>query len=246
MRNARVLTALGLLAAAGAANAGVSSTWTATNDYDFRGTTQSAKDPALQASLDYAHDSGWYAGAWASNVDFGTSDPDLELDVYTGFTKTFDSKFGYDVGAVYYSYHSNPDPGVDYVEVYAGVSYDWFKFKAFYSPTYGGDAAKDLAKIISGNDGVSAFYVQADAAVPLPANFSILAHAGYAWGDYWDHVAGDEQIDYSAGVGYTAGHFNLALKYVDTSTDAKVKDDVFNNESRVIFTVSTTFPWSDK
>src|SRR3954453_1779900 len=82
MRNARVLTALGLLAAAGAANAGGSSTWTATNDYDFRGTTQSAKDPALQASLDYAHDSGWYAGAWASNVDFGTSDPDLELDVY--------------------------------------------------------------------------------------------------------------------------------------------------------------------
>src|SRR5689334_541402 len=106
MRNARVLTALGLLAAAGAANAGVSSTWTATNDYDFRSYSQSANDPALQASIDYAHDSGWYIGAWASNVDFGGSDPDLELDLYTGFTKTFENKFGFDVGAVDYTYHS--------------------------------------------------------------------------------------------------------------------------------------------
>jgi uncharacterized protein (TIGR02001 family) len=246
MRNVRVLTALGLLAAAGAANAGVSSTWTATNDYDFRGNSQSAKDPALQGSIDYAHDSGWYVGAWASNVDFGTPDPDLELDIYTGFTKTLENKFGYDLGVVYYSYHTDPDPSVQYYEVYAGVSYDWLKFKAFYSPKFGGDLAEEIAQSATGDDSASAYYVQLDAAVPLPANFSILAHAGYSWGDYWDNAFGDKQIDYSAGVGYTAGKFNLALKYVDTDSDVHVTSDAFSNEGRVIFTVSTTFPWSDK
>jgi uncharacterized protein (TIGR02001 family) len=236
MRNARVLTALGLLAAAGAANAEVSSTWTLTNDYDFRGTSQSAKDPALQASIDYAHDSGWYVGGWASNVDFGASDPDLELDIYTGFSKTFDNKFGFDAGIVYYSYHKNPDPGAEFYEIYGGVSYDWLSAKAYFSPDFGGDSTP-------GN--TSAQYIQVDASVPLPANFSILAHAGYSWGDYWDDIMGDKALDYSLGVGYTAGHFDLALKYVDTDTDAVEKGDVFNNEGRVIFTVSTTFPWGD-
>ncbi len=81
------LATIGLLAVAGAAQAGVTSTWTVTNDYDFRGNSQSAKDPAIQASLDYAAASGWYVGAWASNIDFGVpsggplENPDVELDV---------------------------------------------------------------------------------------------------------------------------------------------------------------------
>jgi uncharacterized protein (TIGR02001 family) len=239
MKQLKVLSAVGLLALAGSAQAGISSTITATNDYDFRGNTQSEKDPAIQASLDYAHDSGFYVGAWASNVKFGTPDPDVELDLYTGFTKTYDSKWGYDVGAVYYTYHSNPDPGVDYYEVYAGVSYDWFKAKLFYSPEFGGALAKDIA----GGEGVSAMYISTDAAIPLPANFSAIAHAGYSWGDYWDKAFGSDQFDYAVGVGYTAGNFNFALKYVDTSGDVKVTTDAFNNEGRVVFTVATTFPW---
>src|SRR6187200_2427346 len=68
MRHVRILAAFGLLVAAAAANAQVSSTVTLTSDYDFRGFSQSATDPAIQASLDYAHESGWYVGAWASNV----------------------------------------------------------------------------------------------------------------------------------------------------------------------------------
>src|SRR5215510_2933405 len=84
MKQVKMLSAIGLQALAGAANSGVTSTITATNDYEFRGFSQSATDPALQASLDYAHDRGWYIGAWASNVDFGPADVDFELDLYTG------------------------------------------------------------------------------------------------------------------------------------------------------------------
>src|SRR5262245_47236114 len=96
---------VGLLGVAGAAHAGVTSTWTAVSDYDFRGISQSNQEPALQASVDYAHDSGWYIGAWASNIDFGIDeassgidDPKIETDFYTGFTKTLESGFSYDVG----------------------------------------------------------------------------------------------------------------------------------------------------
>lgn len=116
MRYVRILAALGLLAAAAAANAQVTSTWTLTNDYDFRGASQSATDPAVQASIDYAHESGWYVGAWASNVDFGPADVDYEVDLYTGFSGGDENGLGWDVGLVYYSYPDESD--FNYPEIY--------------------------------------------------------------------------------------------------------------------------------
>jgi acetyl esterase/lipase len=76
-----------MMASASIANAQLSGTLTAVSDYDFRGVTQSAQDPALQGSIDWAADSGLYLGAWASNIDFGDSfDADIEVDLYGGFT----------------------------------------------------------------------------------------------------------------------------------------------------------------
>jgi uncharacterized protein (TIGR02001 family) len=231
MRNLRVLAALGLLTAAGAANAQVSSTWTATNDYDFRGYSQSATDPALQGSIDYAHDSGWYIGAWASNVDFGDGvDADVELDIYTGFSGGEDLTWS--AGIVYYTYPGSDDVE-EYPEIFAGLGYGPVSGKIWYSNDF---YASDE----------SAFYLEANGTFELPSNFSILAHAGYSYGDFWDDINGDKVIDYSLGVGYKAGNFNLALKYVDTDSDTEITDDVLNNEGRVIFTIATTFPWSNE
>src|SRR5262249_47515388 len=138
MRNLRILAALGLVVAAGAANAGVTATVTATNDYDFRGNSQSAKDPALQASVDYAHDSGWDIGAWASNIDFfePDQDPKYELDIYSGFTGTTEGGLGWDAGIVYYTYPQETD--FNYFEIYGSLSKDWFKGKLWYSNKFGG------------------------------------------------------------------------------------------------------------
>lgn len=248
MRNLRIVAAFGLLGAATAAHAGVTSTWTLTNDYDFRGNSQSAKDPAIQGSLDFAAESGWYVGAWASNVDFDT-DVDYEVDLYSGFTGTSDSGLGYDLGIVYYAYPDDSD--INYFEIYGSVSYEWFKGKLWYSDAFGGDAAEDGFAAELGNDDAAAFYLEGNATLPLPQNFSILLHAGYSTGDYWDNLADQENvadgdlIDYSVGVGYTADKFNLALKYVDTDGDLQTPTDVFNNEGRVIFTIATTFPWGE-
>ena len=50
------------------------SPWTATaninlvSDYRFRGITQTWGKPAVQGGADIAHDGGFFAGTWASNV----------------------------------------------------------------------------------------------------------------------------------------------------------------------------------
>lgn len=237
MRNLRILAAFGLLGAATAANAGVTSTWTLASDYDFRGITQTAQDPAIQGSVDFASESGWYIGAWGSNVDFGDdADVDLEVDVYTGFSGSSEAGLGYDVGLIYYAYPDDND--FDYIEIYGSLSKDWFKGKVWYSNDFGGDTT----------DGdTPAAYVEGNGTFPLPQNFSVLAHVGYSFGDYWDD-ADSEYFDYSIGVGYTFNKFNLALKWVDGS-DLEIADgtpeDVFSSESRVIFTIATTFPWGN-
>jgi uncharacterized protein (TIGR02001 family) len=238
MRKVRILAALGLLAAATAANAEVSSTWTLTNDYDFRGASQSATDPAVQASLDFAAESGWYLGGWASNVDFGEdADVNYELDLYTGFSGGAEEGLGWDVGLVYYTYE---DSDFNYPEIYAKLSYGMFSGALFYSNDYV-------------NSSENAFYVSGDVSVPLPQNLAITAHAGYSFGDFWDGVDGvpsSDYIDWSVGVGYTVGNFELGLKWVDTTLDdgdfGFSDDDVFNTEGRVIFTIATTFPWGEK
>ncbi len=241
MRTMRVAVALAVLATAGAANAGISSTWTLASDYDYRGITQTARDPAVQAGLDYAHDSGWYIGAWGSNLDFGAPDVDYEIDVYGGFTGTTASGVGWDAGVLYYTYHDDPD--LNFVEIHAALSYSWFKGKLSYSNDFGGASTAGRTP---------AWYFDGSANVPLPGNFSALAHLGYSFGDYWDALqqagTGRPYLDYSVGLGYALGRFDLALKWIDGS-DFKQADgtphDVLSTAPRLVFTVATSFPWRE-
>jgi uncharacterized protein (TIGR02001 family) len=244
MKTNQIAIALVAMAAAASAHAELSSTWTLASDYDFRGITQTAQDPAIQASIDYAHDNGWYAGAWASNVDFCAStalaclDADYEVDLYTGFTgSTGAGGLGWDAGLVYYAYEESD---YNYPEIYAALSKDWFKAKASYSNDFGGDAT---------TGDTPAFYVEANAAPELGGQFTLLAHVGYSFGDYWDDLdaagAGGEYVDYSIGVGYGFKGINFALKWVDGS-DLEESDgtpeDVFTSEARVVLTIATTLP----
>ncbi len=96
-----------------------------TSDYIFRGLTQTDKDPAIQGGVDFSTDSGWYGGAWASNVDFG-DDTDAEVDVYGGYT-TEAGGFAWDFGALVYTYVGAP----------GGVSYDNVELKVAASRAIG-------------------------------------------------------------------------------------------------------------
>ncbi len=57
------------------------------SEYSFRGIAQSDERPALQGSIDWSHDSGFYAGVWGTNVDFNDGDEaQLETDLYAGYS----------------------------------------------------------------------------------------------------------------------------------------------------------------
>ena len=226
----RMALVAGLLALSGVSQAQFSSTWTAVSDYDFRGFSQSAKDPALQASADYAFgETGFAVGAWASNVDFGPGvDGDVELDLYASYVGKINDTFSWTAGITYYSYPGSNDVG-EYPEAYVGLDAGNFSFKQWYAD-----------KLYDGPD--SAQYTEANYSQPFGDNFSLDFHLGYAWGDAWD---GAELTDYAVQANWTAGKFTLFAKF--TGTDAsgadKIKTDENNNEPRVLIGVTTTFPW---
>lgn len=58
-----------------------------TSEYIYRGQALSDGKPALQAGIDYAHDSGFFAGVWGSTVDLQgpATQRDLEVDYYLGY-----------------------------------------------------------------------------------------------------------------------------------------------------------------
>ena len=218
----------GLLALSGVSQAQFSSTWTAVSDYDFRGFSQSAKDPALQGSADYAFgESGFAVGAWASNVDFD-NDADFELDLYGGYTGEINDTFSWTGGFVFYTYPSSDDAG-DFVEIYLGLNAGNFGFKQWYT--------NDLFGL-----DVDALYTEANYTQPLGDKFSLAFHLGYAYGDGWEDI---ETTDYAVQLNFTAGNFNIFGKFTGTEGDAEITSDVNNNEARFLIGVSTTFPWGD-
>ncbi|MEM6544911.1 MAG: TorF family putative porin, partial [Pseudomonadota bacterium] len=54
-----------------------------TNNYIWRGLTQTENESAVQGGIDYAADSGFYVGTWVSNVNYGAGDVySYEHDIY--------------------------------------------------------------------------------------------------------------------------------------------------------------------
>ncbi len=109
-------------------NADLSSTINLTSDYTFNGVSQTRNDPALQASLDYTADNGFYSGTWASNVDFGSSEgTNLEWDLYAGRQFQLIEKVALDIGIAYYTYHGDSvSDNYNYPEAYAKLGYQSF------------------------------------------------------------------------------------------------------------------------
>ena len=231
------LATIGLLATA-AANAEVSGSVTGafTSDYDFRGVSQSAGDPAVQGSLDLEGSSGWYIGVWGSKVDFGPGDStDLELDWYAGFT--MGETWVWDAGITRYSYPNGDD--LDYTELYLGVDYDGAEnwgagFKQWYSYDWFG---------FENTDG---YYSELNGHYMLPwFDIGLSGHVGYTWGDGPDDFY-DTYTDYSVGVfkKWWDDRIETHIRYVDTdiSGDLEEKSGAFENDGRVIGHISITFP----
>jgi|RifCSP13_3_1023840.scaffolds.fasta_scaffold04837_4 uncharacterized protein (TIGR02001 family) len=218
-------------------------------DYRFRGISQTTEDPALSGGFDYSYTPfGFYAGVWASNLDFGedtsvnpalVDDADLEIDFYGGFAGEFaGTGIGWDAGGLYYMYPgSDTGTGVadyDYFEVYGSLSYDFGSFNIAggvnYSPDYffeSGDAT----------------YLHGDVGIPLPvADLSLSGHVGHQWIDDNAQFGTPDYLDWHVGISKDISAFTFDISYVDTDLS---DTDCFGGtdfcDATAIFTVSSSF-----
>ena len=126
-----------------------------TTEYIFRGFSQTAQGPAVQGGYDLTCGI-FYAGVWASSLDFagnlpGTAsfdqtgapyDASIEMDWYIGI-KPVTGRITWDLGVIYYSYPNRSNPGLDlnYLELKVGASAEIWKggtlgVTVFWSPDY--------------------------------------------------------------------------------------------------------------
>ena len=110
------------------------------NDYVWRGMSQTSEEPAISGGFDIASDSGLYFGTWASNVEFGDGAA-LELDWYAGYANELENGFTYDIGYLAYTYPG--EDSLDFEEIYLGLGYSYFG----YTFSSGQDGAPDNSEI---------------------------------------------------------------------------------------------------
>ncbi len=128
---AAVLAATGTVTAQAAGLSGkLSGNIGLTNNYLFRGVTQTSDQAAVQGGLDYEHDSGFYAGTWLSNVGSGAgalytagNPGNFEQDWYGGYGFAAGG-VDLDVGVILYTYPVGPGK-FDYAELYVNGSWEW-------------------------------------------------------------------------------------------------------------------------
>lgn len=202
-----VLATSALVSTQASAVEGLSANVAATSNYLWRGVTQTNDAAAISGGIDYADDSGFYAGTWISNVDFG-DDASYELDFYLGFSGEISKDVGYDVGYIYYAYPDSAESvstnEYDFGEVYGSLSYSYFSVTASY-----GVNNDDGAKFAD-----SSLYLSGDAEFEVADGLTLALHVGNY--DY-DKDNGVDYVDY--GVSLSKDGFTFGLSDTDMEND---------------------------
>lgn len=152
----------------------VSANVAATSNYLWRGLEQTNGAAAVSGGIDYAADSGFYAGTWASNASWG--DMKTELDLYFGFGGDISSNVSYDVGYIYFAYPDSLNDENDFSEIYASISASGFTF-----------GVAVLADSEAGGDGAEfgdSIYANLDYGIALDSGAEVGLHIGNYSGDF--------------------------------------------------------------
>lgn len=182
---------------------------TVTSDYVWRGVSQSNEDPAIQGGIDFTSGS-FYAGTWASSVDFGDS-TDAEWDFYAGFTGTAGA-IDWDLAVTYYTYVGAP----------SGADYNFVEFKGAISHSIDAltlGAAVHYSPDFYGVD-ESATYIEASAEYALNDKLSLSAGLGRQFVDVTsDYTA------WNIGAAYAlTDKLSVDVRYWDASVDGPLSD----------------------
>lgn len=190
-----------VLAAAGtSSHADLSANVALTTDYVWRGVSQTDNSPALQGGVDWST-SGFYAGVWASNVDFGSgNDADYELDWYFGGEATTAS--GWTIGAGFIQYYYPGSDDADRMDE-ASISIGYGPFSAAYNfnMDLGGVDAPD--------------YIEVALDFTIIGDVGLTLHAGG-----WDNA--DNDMDYK--IALSKEFSGVGVELAATGTDLQCGD----------------------
>lgn len=198
----------------------VTFTLSAVSDYRFRGVSLSNKDPAFQPSITIAHESGFYAGVWGSNIA-ANAGSDLEVDLYAGFAGG-DDTFSYDLGVTYYTYLGLSS--ANYVELIGKVG-------THVGPVaLGGLVGYVPSQDNTGN--ADNFYIGSNIGIPLgDTPLTLVGSVGLE-----DGAFASNKVDWTLGVNADVGGFTIGAAYVDTNRFAGGL-----GEAGALFSISRAF-----
>lgn len=189
----------------GAAMAELSGNVGVTSNYIWRGMTQTGDVSAVSGGIDYAHDSGFYAGTWTSNLGGG----DHELDLYAGYGLKA-GPVDLDFGAISYQY---PVSETYFHEGYVNASMSMFTLGAAY--TVGSD--DDDTPAFSSGD----LYISIGAAFEVSKGLEL----GVTAGNY--NFKDDLAEDYShVQVSLSKDDFTFAIDKNDATDSGAGEDNV--------------------
>ena len=174
------------------ASAQVSGQLALLSDYRQRGVSLSDTGPSFQATVNYDHGSGFFAGAMASRVRIvtqlesrsgGTYDaygvyagPVLQryrisragtgTQLYVGYADTLSEALTWELGAIGYRFpRVSAAPDYDYAETFVGLGLDRINFRLYRSNDYYGVGAQMT-------------YLEANLSQPLTELLTLSAHVG--------------------------------------------------------------------
>lgn len=202
------------------------------NEYIFRGLSQSGGKPQFFAGVDVS--SGiLYGGAWTSNVNLGDN-TDQEIDLYAG-VKPVLGPVTFDLGIIYYGYIGDPDNIDDYWEGKIAASVPVGKGSlgaaVYYSPEFPYDSGK-------------ATYFEVNGSYPIgKASISgAIGHQDVDKSKFVFPVSGgplDGYTTWNLGVTYPlTSHVGVDLRYWDTDSDAR---DYYSTQAHKPFNAGSSF-----
>jgi uncharacterized protein (TIGR02001 family) len=216
-----------------------------TNNYVFRGITQSDDDPAIQGSITYTLDTGFeginvFAGVWGSNVDFDDGDgAHVELDWSFGLTGDIgETGLSYTLAGIYYHYPAQGE--YNYWEIAPSLS---------YTPPQ-----LDMLTVLAGlnyspdnfNGTGNAYYLNGgvQVAIPIPNNLFTLTLEGYTghqWIENNSKFGAEDYQDWKLGLSVGIKNITLSAYYTDTNLSKSDCGGTNNCDSRAVLALGALF-----
>lgn len=185
----------------------VSGSATVVTDYRFRGFTQTGEEATVQGGITVSHDSGVYAGAWGSGINFANG---TEIDLFAGYSHDFGGVTA-DVGATFYLYPGTS--GATIVEPYLKLSGDLGPVSVTSGIFWAPSGQTSLG-------GASSIYLSTDVGFDIPnTGVSLSGHIGYADSNSFLGGYDDGKVfDYSIGLSTSWKALTFGVSYINTDT----------------------------